>query len=441
VINLKIAFKTYGCQMNVNDTETMAGLLIEAGHEIVEKEEEADVVIVNTCAVREKAEKKLYGKLGRLKALKKKNKTLIVGVAGCVAEKEKEKLLNRDEVNFVIGTRSIAKIPEFLERAAKGEKFLEMSDYLDEINWSTPRYHTNDHHAWVTIIYGCNKFCSYCIVPYTRGREKSRPMDDILQEVRTLANKGYREITYLGQNVDSYGKDRNDGSNLAALIRKTLEIPEMDRIWYLTSYPKDFSDELIEVIASSDRVSRSIHLPIQSGSDKILKAMNRGYTKGEYLKLIEKIKTKIPDASISTDIIVGFPGETEEDYLETKELLESIRYERVNLAMYSPREGTVSAKYFKDDVSHEIKVKRLNELLELQKRINREINEAYKAKELPIIVEGTLKDGKLYGRTINNKIVIFEGPKELIGQKLSVKIGTVTAGPLYGAVENHSVID
>ncbi|MCD6160378.1 MAG: tRNA (N6-isopentenyl adenosine(37)-C2)-methylthiotransferase MiaB [Kosmotoga sp.] len=438
---MKIAFKTYGCQMNVNDTETMAGLLIEAGHEIVEKEEEADVVIVNTCAVREKAEKKLYGKLGRLKALKKKNKTLIVGVAGCVAEKEKEKLLNRDEVNFVIGTRSIAKIPEFLERAAKGEKFLEMSDYLDEINWSTPRYHTNNHHAWVTIIYGCNKFCSYCIVPYTRGREKSRPMDDILQEVRTLANKGYREITYLGQNVDSYGKDRNDGSNLAALIRKTLEIPEMDRIWYLTSYPKDFSDELIEVIASSDRVSRSIHLPIQSGSDKILKAMNRGYTKGEYLKLIEKIKTKIPDASISTDIIVGFPGETEEDYLETKELLESIRYERVNLAMYSPREGTVSAKYFKDDVSHEIKVKRLNELLELQKRINREINEAYKAKELPIIVEGTLKDGKLYGRTINNKIVIFEGPKELIGQKLSVKIGTVTAGPLYGAVENHSVID
>jgi len=438
---LKIAFKTYGCQMNVNDTETMAGLLIEAGHEIVEKEEEADVVIVNTCAVREKAEKKLYGKLGRLKALKKRNKTLIVGVAGCVAEKEKEKLLNRDEVNFVIGTRSIAKIPEFLERAAKGEKFLEMSDYLDEINWSTPRYHTNNHHAWVTIIYGCNKFCSYCIVPYTRGREKSRPMDDILQEVRTLANKGYREITYLGQNVDSYGKDRNDGSNLAALIRKTLEIPEMDRIWYLTSYPKDFSDELIEVIASSDRVSRSIHLPIQSGSDKILKAMNRGYTKGEYLKLIEKIKTKIPDASISTDIIVGFPGETEEDYLETKELLESIRYERVNLAMYSPREGTVSAKYFKDDVSHEIKVKRLNELLELQKRINREINEAYKAKELPIIVEGTLKDGKLYGRTINNKIVIFEGPKELIGQKLSVKIGTVTAGPLYGAVENHSVID
>ena len=438
---MKIAFKTYGCQMNVNDTETMAGLLIEAGHEIVEKEEEADVVIVNTCAVREKAEKKLYGKLGRLKALKKRNKTLIVGVAGCVAEKEKEKLLNRDEVNFVIGTRSIAKIPEFLERAAKGEKFLEMSDYLDEINWSTPRYHTNNHHAWVTIIYGCNKFCSYCIVPYTRGREKSRPMDDILQEVRTLANKGYREITYLGQNVDSYGKDRNDGSNLAALIRKTLEIPEMDRIWYLTSYPKDFSDELIEVIASSDRVSRSIHLPIQSGSDKILKAMNRGYTKGEYLKLIEKIKTKIPDASISTDIIVGFPGETEEDYLETKELLESIRYERVNLAMYSPREGTVSAKYFKDDVSHEIKVKRLNELLELQKRINREINEAYKAKELPIIVEGTLKDGKLYGRTINNKIVIFEGPKELIGQKLSVKIGTVTAGPLYGAVENHSVID
>ncbi|OAA31325.1 (dimethylallyl)adenosine tRNA methylthiotransferase [Kosmotoga arenicorallina S304] len=431
---MKVAFKTYGCQMNVNDTETMAGLLIKAGHEIVENEEEANAVIVNTCAVREKAEKKLYGKLGRLKALKKKNRALIVGVAGCVAEKEKEKLLDRDEVNFVMGTRSIAKIAEFLERAAKGEKFLDMSDHLDKINWSTPRHHTSNHHAWVTIIYGCNKFCSYCIVPYTRGREKSRPMDDILKEVKILAEKGYREITYLGQNVDSYGKDRKDGSSLAALIRKTLEIPKIERIWYLTSYPKDFSDELIGVIASSDRVSRSIHLPVQSGSNKILKAMNRGYSKEEFLTLIERIRTEIPDASISTDIIVGFPGETEEDYLETKELIETVRFERVNLAMYSPREGTVSAKYFKDDVPHEIKVKRLNELLELQKRINREINEAYKSKELQVIVEDTLKDGKLYGRTINNKIVIFEGPKELIGEKLNVKIETVTAGPLYGSV-------
>ncbi len=420
--------------MNVNDTEIMAGILIRAGHEIVEDEEEADAVIVNTCAVREKAEKKLYGKLGRLKALKRRKKNLIIGVAGCVAEKEGKTLLQREEVDFVFGTRSIVKIAEFVERAAKGHKFLDMSDYLNELDWSTPKNRTSRHHAWVTIIYGCNKFCTYCIVPYTRGREKSRPINDILSEVKALASEGYKEITYLGQNVDSYGKDRNDGTSLAGLIRETLKIQGIERIWFLTSYPNDFSDELIEVIASSDRVSKSIHLPIQSGSNKILKAMNRGYTREQYLDLIGRIRAKLPDASISTDVIVGFPGETEEDYLETKSLIEEVKFERVNLAMYSPREGTVSAKYFKDDVPHEEKVRRLNELLELQKRINRVINNAYVGKNVEIIVEDLMKDGKLYGRTINNKIVIFDGSKELIGKKLRIRIETATAGPLYGVL-------
>ncbi|ACR80230.1 MULTISPECIES: tRNA (N6-isopentenyl adenosine(37)-C2)-methylthiotransferase MiaB [Kosmotoga] len=437
---MKIAFRTFGCQMNVNDTETMAGILKSNGYVIVDNEEEADVVIVNTCAVREKAEKKLYGKLGRLRSLKKKNRNLIIGVSGCVAEKEKEALLKREEVNFVFGTRSISRVNEFLERAIKGERFVELSDFIDEINSSTPRLRTSRHHAWVTIIYGCNKFCSYCIVPYTRGREKSRSMEDILNEVKRLASKGYREVTYLGQNVDSYGKDLADGSTLAKLIRETLKIEQIERIWYLTSYPKDFSDELIDVIATSKRVSRSIHLPIQSGSNRILKAMNRGYTREEYLDLIRRIRTKVPDASISTDIIVGFPGESEDDYLQTKSLLEEVIFERVNLAIYSPREGTISAKYMKDDVPHEIKVRRLQELLELQKCLNRKINSEYIGKTVEIIVEAKHKDGMLYGRTINNKIVFFHGSEELIGSKAKITIEKTTAGPLYGQLVENELI-
>lgn len=335
--------------------------------------------------------------------------------------------MKREEVNFVFGTRSISRVNEFLERAIKGERFVELSDFIDEINSSTPRLRTSRHHAWVTIIYGCNKFCSYCIVPYTRGREKSRSMEDILNEVKRLASKGYREVTYLGQNVDSYGKDLADGSTLAKLIRETLKIEQIERIWYLTSYPKDFSDELIDVIATSKRVSRSIHLPIQSGSNRILKAMNRGYTREEYLDLIRRIRTKVPDASISTDIIVGFPGESEDDYLQTKSLLEEVIFERVNLAIYSPREGTISAKYMKDDVPHEIKVRRLQELLELQKCLNRKINSEYIGKTVEIIVEAKHKDGMLYGRTINNKIVFFHGSEELIGSKAKITIEKTTA--------------
>jgi tRNA-2-methylthio-N6-dimethylallyladenosine synthase len=265
-------------------------------------------------------------------------------------------------------------------------------------------------------------------------------MEDILNEVKRLASKGYREVTYLGQNVDSYGKDLADGSTLAKLIRETLKIEQIERIWYLTSYPKDFSDELIDVIATSKRVSRSIHLPIQSGSNRILKAMNRGYTREEYLDLIRRIRTKVPDASISTDIIVGFPGESEDDYLQTKSLLEEVIFERVNLAIYSPREGTISAKYMKDDVPHEIKVRRLQELLELQKCLNRKINSEYIGKTVEIIVEAKHKDGMLYGRTINNKIVFFHGSEELIGSKAKITIEKTTAGPLYGQLVENELI-
>ncbi len=421
--------------MNINDTEAMMGVLSKAGHEIAASEEEADAVIVNTCAVRAKSEDKLYGKLGQLKAVKKRKKRLLVGVCGCVAEKNALELLTHKEVDFVFGTRAITRVDELLGRAESGERFIEMGDFIDELDSDTPRIRTSMHHAWITIIFGCNKFCSYCIVPYTRGREKSRNMNDILSEARGLAENGYREITYLGQNVDSYGKDLEDGSSLAKLIRETTEINGIERIWFLTSYPRDFSDELIDVIASSEKVSRAIHLPVQSGSNRVLKDMNRGYTREYYLDLIGRVKNKIKGASLSTDLIIGFPGETEKEYEETVSLVKEVRFERVNLAMYSPREGTLSAKKMEDDVPPEVKTKRLNDLLAIQKHINREENEKYLNETIDVIGEGKVKgNGKIYGRTINNKIVIYEAEPDLIGQPVKIRIERVSAGPLYGVM-------
>ena len=421
--------------MNINDTEAMMGVLSKAGHEIAASEEEADAVIVNTCAVRAKSEDKLYGKLGQLKAVKKRKKRLLVGVCGCVAEKNALELLTHKEVDFVFGTRAITRVDELLGRAESGERFIEMGDFIDELDSDTPRIRTSMHHAWITIIFGCNKFCSYCIVPYTRGREKSRNMNDILSEARGLAENGYREITYLGQNVDSYGKDLEDGSSLAKLIRETTEINGIERIWFLTSYPRDFSDELIDVIASSEKVSRAIHLPVQSGSNRVLKDMNRGYTREYYLDLVGRVKNKIKGASLSTDLIIGFPGETEKEYEETVSLVKEVRFERVNLAMYSPREGTLSAKKMEDDVPPEVKTKRLNDLLAIQKHINREENEKYLNETIDVIGEGKVKgNGKIYGRTINNKIVIYEAEPDLIGQPVKIRIERVSAGPLYGVM-------
>ena len=421
--------------MNINDTEAMMGVLSKAGHEIAASEEEADAVIVNTCAVRAKSEDKLYGKLGQLKAMKKKKGRLLVGVCGCVAEKNAVELLTHKEVDFVFGTRAITRVDELLGRAESGERFIEMGDFIDELDSTTPRIRTSAHHAWITIIFGCNKFCSYCIVPYTRGREKSRNMNDILSEARELAVNGYREITYLGQNVDSYGKDLGDGTSLAKLIRETVKIDGIERIWFLTSYPRDFSDELIDVIASSEKVSRAIHLPVQSGSNRILKDMNRGYTREYYLDLLGKVKNRIQGATLSTDLIIGFPGETEKEYEETVSLVKEVRFERVNLAMYSPREGTLSAKKMKDDVPQEVKTRRLNDLLAIQKHINREENEKYLNETIDVIGEGKIKgNGKIYGRTMNNKIVIFEAEPDLIGQPVKIRIERVSAGLLYGVM-------
>jgi tRNA-2-methylthio-N6-dimethylallyladenosine synthase len=429
---MRFYIKTFGCQMNENDSETMAGLLMKEGFTPASAPEEADVVIINTCAVRRKSEEKAYSELGQMLKIKRKRK-LVVGVAGCVAEKEREKLLERG-ADFVLGTRAVLKVTEAVKRALQGEKVALFEDHLDEYTHELPRIRSSKHHAWVTIIFGCDRFCTYCIVPYTRGREKSRPMEDILEEVRELAKQGYREVTFLGQNVDAYGKDLKDGSSLAKLLEEASKIEGIERIWFLTSYPTDFSDELIEVIARNPKVAKSVHLPVQSGSNRILKLMNRSYTKEEYLALLERIRSKVPDVAISSDIIVGFPTETEEDFMETIDLVEKAQFERLNLAIYSPREGTVAWKHYKDDVPYEEKVRRMQFLMNLQKRINRKLNEHYKGKTVRVIVEAQAKNGLFYGRDIRNKIIAFEGEEWMIGRFADVKIEKITAGPLYGKV-------
>ncbi|WP_041082826.1 tRNA (N6-isopentenyl adenosine(37)-C2)-methylthiotransferase MiaB [Thermotoga profunda] len=431
---MKVFFKTYGCQMNINDTEIMSGILLENGFDIVASLQEADVVILNTCVVRQKSQDKYHSELGQLLKFKKQGRLKIIGIAGCGSNLEAEKLLELG-ADFVIGSRSINEISNILNRAIHGEKIVFLTDTICSVNSDLPRLRSSKHHAWITIIHGCNRFCTYCVVPYTRGREKSRPMDDILREVKKLIQDGVKEITFLGQNVDAYGKDLKDGTNLARLIEQASEFENIKRIWFLTSYPTDITDELIETIAKNPKAAKSFHIPVQSGSNRILKLMNRRYTKEQYLDLVKKIRDKIKDVSISSDIIVGFPTETLEDHNETVEFVKNIEFERLNLAVYSPRDGTVASKYFKDDVDRKEKTRRLNELLELQKQINKRLNEKYLNQCVEVIVEGNTKDGLYYGRDIRNKIVIFSGQNLSLGDAVFVKISRTTAGPLYGEMQ------
>lgn len=434
---LKFYFETYGCQMNVNDSEIMKGILVQKGHEITSLDE-ADVILINTCAVRQKSEEKAYAFIGRLNKMKREEgRKIKVGVCGCVADKEKKALLRRQGVDFVFGTRAITKIEEHALKAVSGQRFLDFSDTLNEIDHHTPVLRNSSHHAWVTISYGCNKFCSYCIVPYTRGRELSRPFNDIVAECTQLAKDGYKEITLLGQNVDSYGLDVADEKvTFANLLKAVSQIDGLQRIWFLTSYPSDFSDKVIDVMAQADNFAQSIHLPVQSGSDRILKAMNRRYTRAQYLELIDKIKKGLPGVSLTSDLIIGFPGETQEDFLDSVNLVKEVGYEKVNLAIYSPREGTLASEKMKDDVPLEEKKRRLNYLLEIQKEMNREFNESYQDKVVDVIGEAVLprKPHLIYGRTSRNKIVIFEADANQIGKWKKVKIHRVSAGPLYGEV-------
>lgn len=425
MVEKKLSLLTYGCQMNKHDSERIAGILKEENYSLTDNIEKADMILLNTCSVREKAEQKVYSQLGRLKKLKEKSPHLIIGVCGCIAQKEKKRILNKVPfVDLIFGTHNIHNLPQLLHNFRYGnEKVVEILDESVDFNFSSPIYRESKIQAWVSIIHGCNNYCSYCVVPYTRGREKSMPSSLILDECARLSNEGYKEVTLLGQNVNSYGNDIKGEGDFADLLEKVNQIDSLERIRFITSHPKDISEKLIERISTLPKVCEHLHLPIQSGSDRILKKMNRGYTAKHYLEIITKLRSLIPDIGLTTDIIIGFPEEKEEDFQLTKRLLQDIKYDTIFLFKYSPRPETKAA-LFKETVSAEKKQERFDDLLSIQKEITLSKNKSLEGKIEEILVEGESKKNKnkLTGRTKTNKIVNFYGSKDLIGKTINIYI-------------------
>lgn len=413
--------------MNDHDSEVMAGMLESLGYQPVENIAEADVILVNTCCVRETAENKIFGLLGRLARLKKGKHKPLIGIAGCMVQQPgmAQKVKNRfPEVDLIIGTYNLHRLPELLLAVQESrERIVEVWDQAGEIVENLPIRRASKIRAWVNITYGCNNFCTYCIVPYVRGRERSRRPEDILREIRQLVEEGYREVTLLGQNVNSYGRDLKEGINFARLLEEVNNITGLWRIRFTTSHPRDFNQELIDTIARCTRVCEHIHLPVQAGSNRILKLMNRGYDRDYYLDLVERIRQAIPEVSITTDIMVGFPGETEEDFAQTMDLVEKVRFDAAFTFVYNPRPGTLAAT-LPDQVPEEVKSRRIQELIARQNEITLAKNQSFIGRVEEVLVEGESKTNpaKLSGRTRTNRLVIFSGPKELAGKLVFVAI-------------------
>lgn len=439
--DLKFTLRTYGCQMNEHDSETIAGILMQLGYEPTDDEDEADVVLFNTCAVRENAEDKVFGELGHMKRRKRNNPNLILGVCGCMSQEEG--VVNRilksfQQVDLIFGTHNIHRLPVLLRDAMYSkEMVIEVWSKEGDIIENMPKIREGNIKAWVNIMYGCDKFCTYCIVPYTRGKERSRRPEDVIAEVRDLARQGYKEIMLLGQNVNAYGKDFEDMEygfgDLLDEIRK-IDIP---RIRFTTSHPRDFDDHLIEVLAKRGNLVEYIHLPVQSGSTEVLKSMARKYSREHYLELVRKIKAAIPDVSLSTDIIVGFPGETEEQFQETISLVEEVGYDFAYTFIYSAREGTPAAG-MEDTVPEDVKKNRLHRLMDVQNKISLEKNLKLFGETMEVLVEGESKNNPevMSGRTRTNKLVHFAGDKSLIGQIVNVQITDAKTWTLHGEVVN-----
>lgn len=423
----KFYIRTYGCQMNEHDTEVMAGIFIGMGYEPTDSVEEADVILLNTCAIRENAENKVFGELGHLKPLKMKRPDLLIGVCGCMSQEES--VVNRITakhpfVDIIFGTHNIHRLPHILKEAYMSkEMVVEVWSKEGDVIENLPKVRIGKIKAWVNIMYGCDKFCTYCIVPYTRGKERSRRPEDIIQEVRQLAAQGYKEITLLGQNVNAYGKDFEDMEYGLGDLMDELRKVDIPRVRFTTSHPRDFDDHLIEVLAKKGNLVEHIHLPVQSGSSAMLKIMARKYTRETYLELVRKIKEAIPDVALSTDIIVGFPNETEEQFEETLSLYREVGFETAYTFIYSPREGTPAAK-MKDNVPMEVKKERLQRLNDLVNELSREAMKKYEGKVVEVLVEGESKNNPevLAGYTRHNKLVNFRGPKSAIGQLVKVKV-------------------
>lgn len=435
----KLFIETYGCQMNVADSEVVASIMKMDGYALTENIEEADAVFVNTCSVRDNAEQKIYGRLQYFWSLKrKKNPNLIIGVLGCMAERVKSSLIEEHHVDLVAGPDSYMDLPNLVGAAERGEKAINVElstqeTYKDVMPLKLPGVHIS---GFVSIMRGCNNFCSYCIVPYTRGRERSRDVESILSEIRDMDAKGFKEVTLLGQNVNSYSYERLDGTvvNFPQLLELVaLEVPAM-RVRFVTSHPKDMSDETLCVIAAHPNICRYIHLPAQSGSSKILKIMNRKYTREWYLDRIAAIRRIIPDCAISTDLFCGFHSETEEDYEETLSLMREVGYDSAYLFKYSERPGTYAAKHLLDDVPESVKVRRLQGMIDLQNELSEASNRRDIGKVFEVLVEGFSKRSKeqLYGRTSQNKVVVFNKANCRIGQFVNMKITGATSATLFG---------
>ena len=430
---------TFGCQMNEEDSEKLSGMLKRMGYESTENRDEASIIIFNTCCVRENAENKVYGNLGALKKQKEKNPDLVIGICGCMMQQKgmADEILKRfPYVNIIFGTHNSYKFPEYLNRVrTEGVQIKEIVDKETEIVEGIPVDRKSDIKGFVTIMYGCNNFCTYCIVPYVRGRERSRKPEDIINEIKDMVANGYKEVTLLGQNVNSYGKGLEENINFADLLRKVNEIEGLGRIRFMTSHPKDLTLDVVYAIRDCDKVCEQIHLPVQSGSNRILKEMNRHYTKEQYLELAKEIRKEIPDVTFSTDIIVGFPGETEEDFNETLELAKEIQYDAAFTFIYSRRNHT-PADQMENQIADEVKHERFNRLVEVVNSGIAKGNKEAEGKIYEVLVEGRSKndESKLTGRTRNGRLVNFEGGEELIGKLVNVNITKANSFSLIGEV-------
>lgn len=427
--------------MNLHESEKIAGMLTSLGYTSTTTRENANIIVFNTCCIRDTAENKIFGNIGELKALKLKDHSLMIAIVGCMTQQDNMADLIAQRfpfVDIILGTTNVHLLPQKIDelkarRARHRGKVVNIcKEDKPDIIEDTPVTRTSYPNAWVNIMYGCNNFCTYCIVPYVRGRERSRSQEAILSEIKSLLNEGYKEITLLGQNVDSYGSDRNDGANFYGLLKEIAKIEGKFRLRFMTSHPKDLSEDVIKLIAETPNFCNNIHLPVQAGSDNVLKAMNRHYDRAKYLGLIKTIRKYMPDCGITTDIMVGFPGETEEDFLDTMSLTEEVRYSSAFTFVYSPRKGTVAAEM--EQIPYDIKQDRIMRLIDLQNKITVEISETYVGNTYEVLAEDAPTPGKLCGRTDCGRLVTFDGSKEDVGKFFNVKVTSHKASALFGEI-------
>ncbi len=437
---MKYTNVSYGCQMNVHESEKIAGILEELGYTPAGSIEESDIIVFNTCCIRDTAEKRAFGNIGAVKPIKKKNKDLIVAVVGCMTEQKGYDKIFKEKypyVDIVLGTGNLNLLKEkIIEKREQGKKTYLTQSCNDPIDETVPQSRTSYPNAWVNIMYGCNNFCTYCIVPYVRGRERSREPEEILKEVRSLVEDGYKEITLLGQNVNSYGNDFSDRPevNFANLLKAVSEIQGKFRIRFMTSHPKDLTEEVVDVIASSDKIMNNIHLPVQAGSDAVLKKMNRKYDRAHYLALIDMIKAKLPGVGITTDIMVGFPTETEEDFSDTLDLVRKVRYSNAFTFIYSVRKGTAAATM--PQIDYQTKRRRITELIALQNEITKQLSEEYIGNVYEVLIEDVNKKYKnaVCGRTESGRLVSCVGDPSLIGTFQNILITEARSASLFGKI-------